>query len=65
MDSRYIWREKYSLAAKLKWTHHAYTMNFLRRLAGYLAAKEDRLPPWLVGTISLEAQARQKSGCEV
>ena len=65
VDSRYIWREKYSLAAKLKWTHHAYTMNFLRRLAGYLAAKEDRLPPWLVGTISLEAQARQKSGCEV
>ena len=61
VDSRYIWREKYSLAANLKWTHHAYTMNFLRRLAGYLAAKEDRLPPWLVGTISLEARARENA----
>src|SRR3990172_3056094 len=61
VDSRYIWREKYSLAAKLKWTPYAYAMNFLRRMAVYLAAKEHRLPPRLIGTISLEAQARQKS----
>jgi rhamnosyltransferase len=65
VDSRYIWREKYSLAARLKWTHYAYAMNFLRRMAGYLAAKEHRLPTRLVGTISLEARARQKSGGEV
>ena len=65
VDSRYIWREKYSLGARLRWTHHAYAMNFLRRMAGYLAAKEHRLPPRLLGTISLEARARQKSGGEV
>jgi glycosyltransferase involved in cell wall biosynthesis len=62
VDSRYVWRKKYSLVARLKWTLYAYAMNLLRRMAGYLAAREHRLPRRLARTISLEAQARKKSG---
>ena len=64
-DSRYILRQKYSVPARLKWTNRAFAMNFFRRFAGYLAAREHRLPPRLITTISLESQARQKSDGEV
>ncbi len=61
-DSRHILRQDYSVFAKLKWTNYAFAMNFFRRFAGYLAAREERLPPRLTRTISLEARAREKAG---
>ena len=64
MDSRYILRREYSVFSKLKWTSYAFAMNFFRRFAGYLAAREERLPPRLARTISLEARAREKAGSD-
>jgi len=61
VDSRYILRQKYSVPAKLKWINYAFAMNFFRRFAGYLAAREHRLPPRLTRMISLEAQARENA----
>ena len=65
VESRYILRQKYPVLAQLKWINYAFALNFARRFAGYLAAREHRLPPELVRMISLEAQARQKAGGEV
>ena len=61
-DSRYILRQEYSVLAKLKWANYAFAMNFSRRFAGYLAAREERLPRRLARTISLEARARGSAG---
>src|SRR3972149_2786281 len=58
VDWKYILRQSYSPASKLKWLTHAAAMNFLRRFAAYLAAKEHRLPKRIIRTISLEANTR-------
>lgn len=60
-DSRYILRQDYSIPSKIRWTNYAFAMNFFRRLAGYLAAREERLPDRVVRSISLEARARQRA----
>lgn len=60
-DSRYILRQEYSVFSKLKWTNYAFAMNFFRRFAGYLAAREERLPLRLARTISLEARGKKKA----
>ncbi|HXG36746.1 MAG TPA: glycosyltransferase family 2 protein, partial [Dehalococcoidia bacterium] len=61
-DARYILKRRYPPAAALKWCLYAFPMNFSRRLAGYLAAREERLPKSLLKRISLEQQARDKVG---
>lgn len=58
VDWKYILRQRYSPANKLKWLTHALAMNFLRRFAAYLASKEHRLPKKVIQTISLEANTR-------
>lgn len=60
VDGRYIRSRTYSRPAKAKWLACAFAMNFLRRFAGYLAAREERLPARIVKSISLEARARGK-----
>lgn len=60
-DGRYIRTQPYSRPAKAKWLAYAFVANFLRRFAGYLAAREERLPARLVNSISLEARARAKA----
>lgn len=60
-DGRYIRSQPYSRPGKAKWLAYAFAMNFLRRFAGYLAAREERLPARVVNSISLEAQARAKA----
>jgi rhamnosyltransferase len=60
-DSRYIRSQPFTRPAKVKWFANAFAMNFLRRFAGYLAAREERLPKRLVNAISLEARARAKA----
>jgi rhamnosyltransferase len=60
-DSRYIRSQPFSRPAKAKWFANAFAMNFLRRFAGYLAAREERLPRRLVDAISLEARARKQT----
>lgn len=61
IDSKYIRRQPYSRPAKVKWIGYAFAVDFLRRFAGYLAAREERLPKRLVRTISLEAGARERA----
>ncbi len=61
VDSRYILRQKYPVLAQLKWINYAFALNFARRFAGYLAAREHRLPPQLTRRISLEARARENA----
>jgi rhamnosyltransferase len=58
VDSKYILRLPKSPSAKAKWIGYAFLVNFLRRLAGYLAAR-DRLPAPIVRGISLEAQLKR------
>jgi rhamnosyltransferase len=61
LDTRYIRRQAYSRPAKLKWTAYAFSVGFLRRFAGYLAAREHRLPRRIARWISLEAGARARA----
>ncbi len=61
VDSRYILRQKYPVLAQLKWVNYAFALNFARRFAGYLAAREHHLPPQLTRRISLEARARENA----
>lgn len=43
-DSRYIWREKISILAKIKWTGYSAWRNFCKYLGGYYGAKYDSYP---------------------
>ena len=61
IDAKHIRRQPYSRPAKVKWMGHAYAVEFARRFAGYLAAREERLPKRLVRTISLEARAKARA----
>jgi rhamnosyltransferase len=61
VDSKYIRRQSYPPSAKAKWITYAFVVGFLRRFAGYLAAREQRLPKRVVQAISLEAGARAKA----
>ncbi len=61
VDSMYIMRQKYPVLAQLKWINYAFALNFARRFAGYLAAREHRLPHQLTKRISLEARARENA----
>lgn len=61
VDSRYVLGSEYSLPAKVKWVGYAFAVDFLRRFAGYLAAREERLPTRLVQAISLESSARKRA----
>lgn len=60
VDSRYILRQDYSVLAMLKWTNYAFAVNFFRRFAGYLAARDHRLPPAVIRRISREAQMKRQ-----
>jgi len=60
-DARYVLAQGYPLHTRAKWVAFASAMNFLRRLAGYLAAREHRLPPALVERLSLEAASRRRA----
>ena len=59
IDTGYIRTQPYSRPAKAKWITYAFAVDFLRRFAGYLAAREEKLPKRVVRTISLEAKARK------
>ncbi|MDP9180157.1 MAG: glycosyltransferase [Chloroflexota bacterium] len=61
LDTGYIRSQPYSRPAKVKWITYAFTVDFLRRFAGYLAAREEKLPKRVVRTISLDAKAREKA----
>lgn len=60
-DTRYIIRQDYSALATVKWVGAAFLMNTLRRLAGYLAARREKLPESLTRRLSLEAGARERA----
>jgi len=60
-ETRYLLKQPYSPLGKLKWSTYAFAVSFIRRFAGYLAAREERLPQRVVRAISLEAKARAKA----
>jgi rhamnosyltransferase len=61
VDSRHILRQRYPVLVTLKWINYAFVSNFFRRMAAYLAAREQHLPPRLTRRISLEAEARENA----
>ncbi|MDO8615951.1 MAG: glycosyltransferase family 2 protein [Dehalococcoidia bacterium] len=61
IDAGHIRRQPYSRPAKVKWMGYAFAAEFARRFAGYLAAREERLPKRIVRALSLEAKARAKA----
>jgi rhamnosyltransferase len=61
IDAGYINSQPYSRPVKAKWITYAFAVDFLRRLAGYLAAREEQLPKRVIRTISLEERAREKA----
>jgi len=60
-DSRYIFGQPYSPSGKLWWSARGFAMNFSRRFAGYLAAKQERLPEAIARRISLETQLKRRA----
>jgi len=61
IDAGHIRRQPYSRPAKAKWIGYAFAVEFARRFAGYLAAREERLPKRVVRALSLEAGARARA----
>jgi rhamnosyltransferase len=61
IDTAYIRSRPYTRPAKAKWIAYAFSVDFLRRFAGYLAAREERLPKGVVRRISLEEESRAKA----
>jgi len=61
LDAKYILSQPYSPLLKVRWSVYAFIMNFFRRFAGYLAAREHRLPKGLIRRMSLEAQTRKRA----